>query len=418
MTTQLSLSEARRLAVASQAFGPRPKAASAGHIRTLATKIHAFQIDSVNTLVRAHYVPAFARLGPYPMDALDTLTYKKREFFEYWGHAACLLPVSLYPLLRYRMYTESAQEYMKGDRGAYMASVYAQVAERGPLTTSELADPGKKTSKWWGWGKGKAALEHLYRCGLVAISGRRGFERTYDIAERVIPEAARLAPAPGREEAMKELICLGAQASGVGALVDIASYFYTDGWSDRWPGFPRWDQPEGAGGKLLPPIRKRLVAELVEEGRLQEVQVEGWTEPAYVLPNTRVPKSVDARAIVTPFDSLVWERSRIDRLFGMKYTIEIYTPAPKRIYGYYVCPFLLGDTLVARVDLKADRQRSVLVVHGAFLEPGQTAKHVAPELAAELKEMQRWLGLDAIEVGDRGDLARPLRLSLKASRVH
>jgi len=338
------------------------------------------------------------------MEALDELTYRKRELFEYWGHAACLLPISLYPLLRYRMRDEETKAHMKSDAGAYLARVYAEVAERGPLTVSELSDPGRRSSKWWGWGKGKLALEQLYWAGLVAISGRRAFERLYDIAERVIPKSALTAPVPPREEAMKQLICLSAQACGVGTFGDVTGYLYTDGW---------WDRMKGLDGRRAKPVKKRLVAELVEDGRLKEARVEGWSDAVYIHPAAKIPRSIDARAIVTPFDSLVWERSRIDRLFGMKYTIEIYTPPPKRIYGYYVCPFLLGDTLVARVDLKADRQRRVLMVQGAHLEPGQSAARVAPELAGELKQMQAWLELETIEVAPHGDLTGALKLHLR-----
>ena len=203
MSITLSLPEARRLAVASQGFGPRPARPTVGHLRKLAARLHAFQIDSVNVLARAHYVPAFARLGPYPMDTLDSLAYRKRELFEYWGHAACLLPISLHPLVRYRMHTEDTQEYMRSARGTYVAKVYAEVAERGPIAAAELSDPGKRSGNWWGWGDGKAALEYLYNSGLVAIAGRRGFERLYDIAERVIPRSTLDASAPPREEAMK-----------------------------------------------------------------------------------------------------------------------------------------------------------------------------------------------------------------------
>ena len=195
----LSLPEARRLAVASQGFGPRPAKPGLGHLRKLAARIHAFQIDSVNVLARAHYVPPFARLGPYSTAALDALAYRKRELFEYWGHAACLLPISLYPLLRYRMHSDATREYMRSRRGGYMARVYAEVAERGPLSASELSNPGKRSGGWWGWwgsGNGKATLEHLYDAGLVAIAARRGFERLYDLAERVIPKTALDAPAP------------------------------------------------------------------------------------------------------------------------------------------------------------------------------------------------------------------------------
>jgi uncharacterized protein YcaQ len=406
VSVTLSLPEARRLAVASQGFGRKPAKPTMAHIRKLAAKLHLFQIDSVNVLARAHYVPAFARLGPYRMETLDELAYRKRELFEYWGHAACLIPLSLYPLMRFRMYPDDALEYMRLKRYAYLASVYAEVAERGPITAAELSDPGKRSSKWWGWGRGKASIEYLFDSGLLAVAGRRRFERLYDLAERVIPPAARDLPPPPREEAMKQLICLGARAYGVGTFGDIVGYFMTGGWHDRLSTVP-WSELE-KGAKRAKPIAKRLVAELVEEGRLLPAQVEGWAEPAYVEPGVRLPRSVDARALVTPFDSLVWERKRIDRLFGMQYTIEIYTPAPKRVYGYYVCPFLLGDTLVGRCDLKADRQRRVLMVQSAFLEPGQTARSVVPGLVEALREMQDWLELDAIEVADRGDIAKEL----------
>jgi len=410
----LSLPEARRLAVAAQAFGPRPASPSIGRLRKLADRLYAFQIDSVNVLARAHYVPAFARLGPYPISALDSLAYSKRELFEYWGHAACLMPISLYPLVRYRMqrHTERMHEYMRSERGAYMAKVFAEVAERGPLAAAELSDPGKRSGNWWGWGAGKAALEQLYEAGLIAIAGRRRFERLYDLTERVIPRAALAEPSPPREEAMKQLICLGAKAYGVGTSGDITGYFEIDGWRDRmWPG-PWGERPKGREK----PIAKRLLSELVEEGRLLAIQVDGWGEPAYLHPSARMPRTVDARAFVTPFDSLVWDRERLERMFGMKYTIEIYLPASKRVYGYYVCPFLLADTIVARCDLKADRERGVLLVRSAFLEPGQNARRVVPDLTGELQQLQAWLQLDRIEVAERGDLAARLHKNVRKSR--
>lgn len=406
-TPTLSLGEARRLAVASQGFGERPAKPTTRHLKRLAQRIHAFQIDSVNVLARAHYVPAYARLGPYATTDLDSLTYTKRDLFEFWGHAACLLPLSLYPVMRYRMHADETIEYMKTPRGAYLASVYAEVGERGPLAASDLSDPGERNSKWWGWGRGKMGLEHLYNAGLVAIAGRRGFERLYDLAERVIPRAALDAERLPKEEAMKTLICLGAEACGVGTAKDIVNYLDTDGWRERTPPIRR----EGASWSWgrRKPIAKRLVGELVEDKRILPVAVEGWSEQAYLHPEARVPRAVHARALVTPFDSLVWERERIDRLFGMKYTIELYTPSHKRVYGYYVFPFLLGDTLVGRCDLKADRQRGVLMVQSAHLEKRQTARLVAPALADELALMAEWLGLERIEVRRKGDLAAALK---------
>ena len=413
----LSAPEARRLAVASQGFGPRPAKPTIDHLRRLAARIHAFQIDSVNVLARAHYVPAFARLGPYPVAALDALAYEKRELFEYWGHAACLLPVSLYPLLRYRMdrHAEWTQRYMRSRRGAYMAQVYAEVAERGPIAAAELSSPGKRAGKWWGWSSGKKALEHLFDTGLLAIAGRRGFERLYDLAERVIPQAAREAPAPPREQAMKQLIVLAAKACGVGTFDDLTSYFYIDGWSDRSGPVPwRWARAIGQRAK---PVAPRLLSELVEERRLVPARVDGWKEQAYAFPGVEPPSTVEARAFVTPFDSLVWDRRRLRRLFGMNYTIEIYTPIAKRVYGYYVFPFLLADRLVARCDLKADRERKVLMVRSAHLEPGHDARRVIPALAQELQELRAWLQLDHVEIGARGDLAAKLRRGSGAKRA-
>jgi hypothetical protein len=213
---------------------------------------------------------------------------------------------------------------------------------------------------------------------------------------------------------MKRLICAGARACGVGTYGDITGYLQVDGWRERLVPGPWWDGPTGEDGRRrTKQIGKRLVAELVEEGRLVPVRVDGWRESGYTSPGARVPRTVDARALVTPFDSLVWDRRRVERLFGMRYTIEIYVPEPKRVYGYYVFPFLLGDTLVGRCDLKADRSRRVLMVQSAFLEPGSVARHVIPALADELRLMQRWLGLDHIEVIERGDLARPLRLHIR-----
>jgi uncharacterized protein len=408
---ELSLSAARRLALTSQGFGPRPARVSVAHIRKLAARLNAFQIDSVNVLARAHYVPAFARLGPYPMEMLDALAYGKRELFEYWGHAACLLPTSLHPLLRYRMdrHREPTEEYLKSPRGAYLASVLAEVGERGPMGAGDLSEPGERSSRWWGWGRGKSALEYLFNAGYLAIAGRRGFERLYDLADRVIPRAILEVPAVPREEAMKRLICLGAKACGIGTLDDVAGYLEVDGWRDRLPAGPWWERAKGPERRRAKPILGRLMAELVEERRLWPAKVEGWREGAYLHPDARVPRRVACRAIVTPFDSLVWDRRRIARLFGMKYTIEMYTPAARRVFGYYVCPFLLGDTLVARCDLKADRERRVLMVQSAFTEPGADARRAAPELARELREMQAWLRLERIEVANRGDLAPKLR---------
>jgi uncharacterized protein len=404
----LSASEARRLAISAQGFGPKPAKPSIAHVRKLASRIHAFQIDSVNVLARAHYVPAFARLGPYPVAALDELAYKRRELFEYWAHAACLLPLALYPLLRFRMdrHRDWMESYLRSPRGAFMAKCLAEVAERGPIAAGELSEGGKSKGSWWGWSAGKAAMERLFDAGFLAIAGRRGFERLYDLTERVIPKQVLHNTPPGREQAVKELLCLSAAAQGVGTGADLASYFYIDGYLDRSASIPRWAR---RNGKRQKPVAKRVLLELVEQGRLVEARVEGWKDVAYMLAGTKTVKRVDARGLVTPFDSLVWDRARLKRLFGMQYTIEIYTPAHKRVYGYYVFPFLLGESIVARCDLKADRARGVLMVQSAHLERGADARAVAPELADELGEMKRWLGLEAVEVAKRGNLAFALK---------
>ena len=411
MTDTLSLPEARRLALASQGFGPKAAKPGVADVRRLASRVHAFQIDSVNVLARAHYVPAFARLGPYSVDALDALAYRRRELFEYWGHAACLMPVALYPLLRYRMHKHAprTEEYMGSKRGEYMARVYAEVSERGPIAASDLSNPGKRRGSWWGWGgtgNGKATLEHLFEAGLLAIAGRRGFERLYDIRERVIPRAALEATVPPREEAMKQLICLAAQACGVGTFGDITGYFYIAWWDRLLPG-PLWELRVGAAERRCNSrARGRSICTVRVERKDQSMP-----------PRARIPASMHARALVTPFDSLVWDRSRVERLFGMKYVLEIYVPPPKRRYGYYVFPFVLGDTPVARFDLKADRERRVLMVQSAFLERGQKRREVVLDLADEIRQMQAWLRLDAIEVADRGDLAGALRRSVRARRA-
>jgi uncharacterized protein len=411
VTITLSASEARRLAVASQGFGARPTRATVAHVRRLAGRLGAFQIDSVNVLTRAHYMPAFARLGAYPATTLDSLAYEQRELFEYWGHAACLLPTSLYPIVRYRMnhHVETTTTLMRSPRGAYLARVYAEIGERGPLTAAELSDAGTRSGKWWNWSKGKAAVEHLYDAGLVAVAGRRRFERLYDVTERVVPQAVLDAPVPSREDAMKQLLCHGARAYGIGTLKDIVRYFEVDGWRDRLPPGPHWLRPKGPRGRRRKAVVRQLVLELVEEGRLVPVRVEGWNEQAFMYPKARVPEAVHARAFVTPFDSLVWDRARVQRLFGMDYVLEMYVPESRRVFGYYTCPFLLGDTLAARSDLKADRDRRTLVVQSAFLERGQDSRSVLVNFVHELRALQAWLGLDHIELAERGDLLATLR---------
>jgi uncharacterized protein YcaQ len=402
--TELSSAEARRLALASLGFGvKKPSRAGLAHVRATAARLSAIQIDSVNVLARAHYLPTFSRYGPYPMTALDDLAHRKRELFEYWGHAACFLPIELYPLMRWRMNNQSeGWAGIDKKRKDFIEAVYREVAEHGPRSAGEISIGGKSTGSWWGWSEGKRAIEFLYRQGRVAVAGRRNFERLYDLSERVFPKAVLEANAVADRDAKKELLVRAARAMGVGTAKDIAQYFHVDAW---------WDRSSVNGRRPLAKTHL-LFDELVEDGRLDRVRVEGWKQAAFVIPRVRIPKSVNARAIVSPFDPVLWERTWTSAVFGFEYQIEIYVPAPKRIYGYYVLPFLLGDRFAARVDLKADRKTSTLIVHAAYLEPRLDAGAVAAALADELRSMARWLSLESFAVGPKGNLARGLKRAL------
>ena len=391
---RLATAEARRVALGAQGLSaPRPSAApGTRQLRAMVERLGAVQIDSVNVLARAHYLPGFTRLGPYAPEALDRLShYAPRRLFEYWGHEASLLPVRLHPQLRWRM-ARAADDAWGGmrriarERPELVARVLEEVRARGPVTASALAaeEPPRRTGPWWDWSDVKRAIEFLFWSGQVTSARRRGFERLYDLPERVLPAAVISAPTPPVEDAQRELVRTAARACGIAAERDLRDYF-------RLP---------------LADARAR-VAELVEAGELVPVTVEGWREPAYLHAEARMPRRAAAAALVGPFDPLVWERSRVERLFGMRYRIEIYVPAPQRVHGYYVLPFLLGDALVARVDLKADRRAGMLRVQAAHAEPGAPDETV-PALGEELARMAAWLGLGGVAVEPRGDLAARL----------
>ncbi len=386
----LSTTEARHIALAAQGFAERPARSARGinHLRSVTARLHALQIDPISAVVRSQYMPAFSRLGPYPAGALDQLAYGRRELFEYIGHRASLLPVALHPLMRWRMEAfKKHRRWISGIPRRYVQAVLDEVAERGPLASDELTDRGKRRNEFWAPSSGKEVLSWLNACGRVAVAGRRGVRQLYDLPERVIPREVLDTPPPSTDDAKRELLMLAAGAIGVGTAGDIADYFSMQN------GMPRV---------------RRLLADLVEDGRLAAAEVEGWRHPAYLHPLAKVPGEVKGRALLSPFDSLIWERSRTARLFGFHYRIEIYVPAAKRQYGYYVLPFLLGESLVARVDLRADQKRSALVVPGAFGELGHDGQQVARELGHELRRMAEWLGLERVEVGDRGNLAKDL----------
>lgn len=398
---RFSAAEARRVALAAQGFvDPVPAGrVDVRHLRRVLGRVGHLQVDSVNVVVRAHYLPAFSRLGPYPRALLDRMAYERGELFEYWSHEQSLLPVDAHPLLRWRMELAAAGQTWGGlarfarEHPAYVEAVHAEVSERGPLAASGLREPGRRTGPWWAWGEGKRALEWLHWTGRLAAVRRPTFERVYDLPERILPPEVLARPAVPEPEARKALLVRAARSLGVATAADLADYHR----------------------QRLPAVRG-LIAELVEEGALVPAEVEGWGAPALADPGARVPRRVVAAALVSPFDSLVWHRGRTERLFGFHLRLEIYTPAPRRRWGYYVLPFLLGDRLVGRVDLKADRRARVLLVRAAYAEAGVAPSVVAPPLAGHLASMAEWLGLGHVEVDDRGGLA-PALLRAVAGRL-
>jgi hypothetical protein len=399
MTETLSLAAGRRIALAAQGFGrARPSGGlDQGHLRRVLDRTQLLQIDSVNVVARAHYLPLFARLGAYPRALLDAAAWgKPRRLFEYWGHEASLLPLELHPLLRWRMARAERGEGMwrrmrafAGERRPEAEAVLARIAAEGPLAASDFVAQEKR-SGWWEWSDAKTALEWLFWAGKITTAARRpSFERLYDLTERVIPAKILALPTPSQEDAERALIERSARALGIATAGDFRDYF-----------------------RLKPEQAKPRIAELVEAGTLIPVQVERWSQQAYLHAEARRPRKVGASALLAPFDPLVWARSRTERLFGLRYRIEIYTPAEKRVHGYYVLPFLHGERLAALVDLKADRQAGLLRVQAAHGDGGAAAD-ACETLAAELRLMAEWLGLGGVEVAERGDLAAPLRPMLR-----
>jgi uncharacterized protein YcaQ len=381
---KLSPKTTRRIALAAQGFGlARPAIANAGHLRRTVERLSLHQIDSVNVLVRAHYLPAFSRLGNYDRKLLDRAAWgpkRQRTLFEYWAHEASLLPLDLHPLLRWRM-----AEAERGEIGWKSLRVYARerrkeadavlrrIEAEGPLAASDFEN-GRGQGGWWGWGEAKRSLEWLFWAGLITTATRKpSFERVYDLPERVIPPEVRSLPTPAPTDAKRALIERSARALGVAAATDLRDYF-----------------------RLDPQSTKAAIDELVEEKTLIPVAVEGWRSPAYLHREARIPRRIHGQALLAPFDPLVWERSRTERLFDFRYRIEIYVPAEKRVHGYYVLPFLVDERLVARVDLKADRQRSRLLVQRVTWE-ADVQPDTRERLDCELRLMAAWLGLEAID---------------------
>lgn len=400
MPTELSLAEARGLAIAAQGLATaRPGGRiDRRHLDRVMNKVGLIQIDSVNVLVRSQELPLFARLGPHRRTMIADAT-ERGELFEYWCHEASHLPVSMHPLVRWKMEHARNGAMWPGLRElarrkpGLVAEIRRRVDHDGAVVAGDVRVRRGPKGSWWDWDEGKAILEYLFWTGEIAARRRpTDFARVYMPIERAIPAGILSLPTPEEPDARRQLLGLAAKSMGVATAKDLFDYHR--------------QKPAAA----MPVLREMVLA-----GELVPATVEGWTEPAYMYPKVRMPAPISARALLSPFDSMVWCRPRVERLFDFRYRIEIYTPAHKRVYGYYVLPFLLDDRLVARADLKADRQAGVLRVHAVHGEPGIDAARASEELAAELGELSRWLELDRIDVGERGNLSRRIRRAVSRS---
>ncbi|WP_335945345.1 winged helix-turn-helix domain-containing protein [Pseudomonas sp. G166] len=386
-TLSFTLKQARRLALAAQGFDGRspPASVQPSRLNRLIERLGVLQIDSVNALVRSHYLPLFSRLGHYNPDLLDQAAWsqgRRRTLFEYWGHEASLLPISMYPLMRWRMNRASRGEgiYQQlarfgHERQDVIRRVLASVQEQGAIGAGSLSTRKEKAGPWWDWSVEKHALEWLFAAGEVTVAGRRGFERLYDLPERVLPASVLQQALPDEAQAQRGLLLHAADALGVATEKDLRDYFRLD----------------------LADCRGRL-AELEEAGDLLRCQVQGWKQPAWCRPCVKIPRKVTASALLSPFDSLVWERSRTERLFDFRYRLEIYTPADKRVYGYYVLPFLHNERIAARVDLRAERASGRLAVHAVHEEAPGLDEEGIQALAINLRRMADWLGLERVQL--------------------
>lgn len=395
MTRSLSIAQARRIALGAQGFcDPTPKSTvDRRHLRRVMGRLNLLQLDSVPVVIRTQYMPLFSRLGFYRSELLDRVAYRDDEWFEAWAHEASLLSVQDEPLFRWSKARSERGETWQGlvelatNEPGYVADVLAQVTER-PLVVGELTDRRPREGEWWGTRSlGALALDWLFRIGRVGIRRRAGFTKEFDLLDRIVPADVMARPTPGEADAHRDLLMRSAEALGVGTATDLIDYYRL-------------------------PIRtgRVRVAELAEDGRLVEVTVEGWKHPGFMHPEAFRPRGVDVATILSPFDPIVWNRDRAERLWDFEYRIEIYTPAARRVYGYYVMPVLVGDTLVGRLDLKTDREARVLRVQGAFAEPGVDRGAVAERLRPVLSDMARFVEVDDYEIVGRGDLAPALTI--------
>ncbi|HKX76053.1 MAG TPA: crosslink repair DNA glycosylase YcaQ family protein [Acidimicrobiia bacterium] len=396
---RLTISQARRVALAAQGFAlPRPQGkVDRRHLRKVLSHLGVVQIDSVNVVARAHYLPFFARLGNYPTSLLDEMAWgPRRELIEYWAHMAAFIPIGDWPLFRHRM----EREHVWGSVARYLQTnpegvneILEQIRRHGPLRPADLEDHHETgRGPWWDWSFAKTALEWLFFKGEVTVPKRVNFVRYYDLPARVLPESI-LNVELSEAEQRKELLRRALRHCGVGTLADLTDYY-----------------------RQLKAPTLPLLKELVAAGEAEEVQVEGWKEKAYLDPSVGIPRRLEGVALLCPFDPVVWFRPRTERLFGFHYRIEIYTPPPKRTYGYYVFPILLDGELVGRIDLKADRQAGALLVRASHVEAEHDPRRVAGPVLAELETMAAWLGLEEVRVDDKGNLASALLSSVLARK--
>ncbi len=393
----LSIDQARRIALGAQGFcDPAPGGrVDRRHLRRVMGRINLLQLDSVQALARSHYLPHFSRLGPFDRTVLDDMAAEGGEWIEAWAHQASVVPMGDEPRLRWTKQrvldgaTRSHLGKLMRRNHRYVDDVFAEVEAGGPLRARDLSDPRPSKGTWWdSRSLGTWALDWLYLTGRLGVTRDANFHRTYDLYERIVTPEVRAIATPDPSDAQRELLMRSAAAHGVGTADDLADYY-------------RMNITEA----------RATLADLADEGSLELVEVEGWSQPAYLDPHARRPRHVERAALLSPFDPIVWHRDRAERLFGFAYRIEIYVPKPKRVYGYYVLPFLMGDRLVARVDLKTDREAATLRVLGAFSEPGADATAVATALRLEVVRLADHLDLDeaVVDPAGRGDLIAPLR---------
>jgi uncharacterized protein len=399
--TSVSAAEARRISLAAQGLGARPEGkVSHKHVLDMVNRLGVVQIDSVNVLARAHYLPAFSRLGNYTRNILEDSAWSTNPtLLEYWAHEASFVPMQTQPLLRWRMADarqgigvwKNVARFLQ-DRQDLIQAALAQIRDRGPLAASDLDFGNKGTGGWWGWSEAKRAVECLFWCGeLTGVTRRASFERVYGLTQLVLPPHIASAPTPSRQAAQRQLVTIAASAMGIATERDLRDYF-----------------------RLGLMETRSAIQELVEEKALLQVTVEGWQHPGFLHSAAKLPARIASHALLSPFDNAIWFRDRTERLFDVRVKLEIYTPAAQRLHGYYVLPFLEGDRITARLDLKADRKTRTLIVQSSHRETDTTAETPA-RLAQELWLLAQWLGLDQIKVMRRGRLAPALAACVKSA---